>query len=91
MLTRPEFLILNDTPILISVTRDKGKIVNVAGPYQCVGTPGITPEQFIKELNNLMGSALHTGKPLQLKDLPKKIQKQIMEEPKKEETNEKTA
>jgi len=73
MITEPRYLILNDIPYLVAATKVKGKITEIHGPYQCVGSAGMQPEVLIKELLATMTQALHSGEPLTVDDLPDNV------------------
>lgn len=79
MISRPRFLRLdNDRLYLMDVTYQKGQIVDIKGPYQCVSGPKEDAETFAKELNILIFSAVHESEILTLKDLPEKHQEEIL-------------
>lgn len=77
MIKTPAFLLIGDKQYLVSITRNNGKIIEVDGPYQAVGQPNETIEQFIKGWLDIMHRARHLTKPLQLSDLPEEVQDHI--------------
>ena len=77
MIKEARFLVVNTVPYLVSVTKDKGEIVDLHGPYQCIGSEGMSVEAFVQEFTGLMVTALHADKPLELHDLPEKIKADV--------------
>ena len=77
MIKEARFLLVNSVPYLVSVTKDKGEIVDLHGPYQCIGSEDMSIEEFVQEFTGLMVTALHSARPLELHDLPENIRADV--------------
>ncbi len=73
----PRFFRHDDRLYLVSVTKEEGRITNLAGPYQCVGEANMSPKNFVKQFSQIMLVALHASEPLTLADLPEALQATI--------------
>ena len=74
---KPRLLKLQDKIQLCMVTYDKGEIVDLHGPMQCVSEIGMGGETFVNKLVELLAEALHTSKVIEMKDLPIHMQEDI--------------
>jgi hypothetical protein len=77
MIKEARFLVVNSVPYLVSITKDKGEITDLHGPYQCIGSKGMPIESFVQEFTGLMVTALHSARPLELHDLPANIRADV--------------
>lgn len=77
MITRPRFLCIEERLYLMSATYQAGQIVELSGPYQVVGDPGVGAMELMTAMSRLMLEAQHEHRVLKLEDLPEKIRKQV--------------
>ena len=76
MTREPRFLVVQDNLYMVSVTWKYGALATLDGPYQCVGAPGLTTEQFVQQISQLMRDA--ANKPtLAISDLPEAVRAQV--------------
>jgi hypothetical protein len=77
MLTEPRFITIKNRLFLFEATMQLGKVIDLSGPYQCIGSEGASAQDFVQHMTQLMVTALHKAEPIKMEDLSEKLQIEI--------------
>lgn len=77
MIQKARFINIKGQIQLCMVTYNDGMMVDINGPVSCMGDVGVSRDQFIQSMDNLLVEAKHGSPVLELSDLPKSLVDEI--------------
>ena len=77
IVTAPRFLRLNGCLYLMSARIELGKVLDLAGPYQCISTEGVSPAEFMQAMMAVLTRASEAA-PVEVSELSQELQQKLI-------------